>query len=176
MERTQVAWQHHWREWPSRASFSETTSRTPSQRTWTAAGQRHAAGPSSVRRDTSLKESGLRLTLVRTLARGVLQTFGYLTGSGPRHTWAQRTSRAVTPQASRSSRAPVRCRTTIASTSLSTALSCFRPRRSPVRINGAAIPARRRGCASSQSKTAAPCRSPRTSWCAADGRPDRTST
>ena len=39
------------RERPSRAKFSETTSWTPSQRIWPAAGQRRAAGPSSMRRD-----------------------------------------------------------------------------------------------------------------------------
>ena len=41
------------REWPSRATFSETTSWTPSQPIWSAAGQRCVAGPSPVRRDTS---------------------------------------------------------------------------------------------------------------------------
>jgi len=39
------------REWRSRANFSETTSWTPSQPIWTAAGQRGAGGPSLVRRD-----------------------------------------------------------------------------------------------------------------------------
>jgi hypothetical protein len=39
------------REWRSRARFSETTSWTPSQPIWPAAGQRRTAGPSSVRRD-----------------------------------------------------------------------------------------------------------------------------
>jgi hypothetical protein len=44
------------REWPSQANFSEITGWTPSPRIWPAAGQRRAAGPSPVRRDTiSLK-------------------------------------------------------------------------------------------------------------------------
>ena len=41
------------REWPSRARFSETTGWTPSQRIWSAADQRRAAGTSSVRRDSA---------------------------------------------------------------------------------------------------------------------------
>jgi hypothetical protein len=41
------------RERRSRANFSETTSWTPSQRIWPTAGQRRAAGPSSMRRDSS---------------------------------------------------------------------------------------------------------------------------
>jgi hypothetical protein len=43
------------RERGSRANFSETTSWTPSQPIWPAAGQRRAAGPSSVRRDSIFK-------------------------------------------------------------------------------------------------------------------------
>jgi hypothetical protein len=39
-------------EWPRRARFNETTSWTPSQRTWSAAGQRRAARPGPVRRDS----------------------------------------------------------------------------------------------------------------------------
>jgi hypothetical protein len=39
------------REWPPRANFSETTSWTPSQAFWPAAGQRCAAGPDLLRRD-----------------------------------------------------------------------------------------------------------------------------
>jgi hypothetical protein len=40
------------RERRSRANFSETTSWTPSQRIWPSAGQRRAAGPRSMRRDS----------------------------------------------------------------------------------------------------------------------------
>jgi hypothetical protein len=48
------------REWPSRARFSETGSWTPSQRIWSAAGQRRAAGPGSVRRDNRGQGTGCR--------------------------------------------------------------------------------------------------------------------
>ena len=42
------------REWPWRARFSETTSGTPSQPIWPAAGQRGEGGPDLVRRDRSV--------------------------------------------------------------------------------------------------------------------------
>jgi hypothetical protein len=45
-----------------RANFSETASWTPSQPIWPAAGQRRAAGPSSMRQDSPFKRSGPRLT------------------------------------------------------------------------------------------------------------------
>jgi hypothetical protein len=50
------------RERRSRANFSETTSWTPSQRIWPTAGQRRAAGPSSMRRDSRRHEVSVTTT------------------------------------------------------------------------------------------------------------------
>jgi hypothetical protein len=51
------------REWPWRARFSETTSWSLSQRIWPAAGQRRAAGPSSVRRDIFVSRDLVHVSL-----------------------------------------------------------------------------------------------------------------
>jgi hypothetical protein len=57
------------RERRSQANFSETTSWTPSQRIWPTAGQRRAAGPSSMRRD--ITEVGPCLTEVGPIRSSV---------------------------------------------------------------------------------------------------------
>jgi hypothetical protein len=59
------------REPPSRAAFSETTSWTPSQRIWPAAGQRRAGGPSWVRRDTCPGQLQRGATRPQVLGRGL---------------------------------------------------------------------------------------------------------
>jgi hypothetical protein len=72
------------RESPSRATFSETTSWTPSQRIWSAAGQRRAAGPSPMRRDTCLTEVAREWPSVRGGVHG-----------GCRAVWDHRCRRAA---------------------------------------------------------------------------------